>query len=78
MGKVTPWVAEQKPSISAGAPGSWPATWLHGTPTTVSPRPPYSCCSASSWVCCGVRPHRLATFTTSVAPPPVSPRRVVP
>src|SRR5690242_9340893 len=46
--------------------------WLHGKPTTVNPRGPYSSCSASSWLYCGVRPQRLATFTTSAGRPPVS------
>src|SRR3954454_10239210 len=46
--------------------------WLHGTPTTVNPRGPYSSCSASSWLYCGVSPHRLATFTTQAGLPPGS------
>src|SRR4051794_41358416 len=51
--------------------------WLHGKPTTVNPRGPYSSCSASSWVYCGVRPHLLATLTTSAGRPPVSAPKVV-
>src|SRR4051794_4444084 len=51
--------------------------WLHGKPTTVKPRGPYSSCSASSWVYCGVRPHLLATLTTRAGPPPVRAPRVV-
>src|SRR3954469_4301460 len=51
--------------------------WLHGTPTTVNPRGPYSSCSASSWLYCGVSPHLLATLTTSAGLPPVSAPRVV-
>src|SRR4051794_40321327 len=42
--------------------------WLHGTPTTVSPRSPYSCASFSSAAYCGVSPHFEATLTTSTAP----------
>src|SRR4051794_35044084 len=51
--------------------------WLHGKPTTVNPRGPNSSCNASSCVYCGVRPHLLATLTTSAAPPPVRAPRVV-
>src|SRR5829696_5934368 len=51
--------------------------WLQGTPTTVNPRGPNSSCSASSAAYCGVRPHLLATFTTSAGVPPVSSRSVV-
>src|SRR3954465_15344439 len=51
--------------------------WLHGNPTTVNPRGPYSSCSASSCVYWGVRPHLLATFTTRAGPPPVRAARVV-
>src|SRR4051794_16144633 len=51
--------------------------WLHGKPTTVNPRGPYSSCSASSCVYCGVNPQRLATFTTSAGLPPVSAPKVV-
>jgi hypothetical protein len=32
MGKVTPYVAEQKAAISSDVPGSWPPNWLHGMP----------------------------------------------
>src|SRR3954471_14803388 len=51
--------------------------WLHGKPTTVNPRGPYSSCSASSWEYCGVSPQRLATLTTSAGLPPVSSPKVV-
>src|SRR5690348_15013912 len=51
--------------------------WLHGKPTTVNPRGPYSSCSASSCEYCGVSPQRLATLTTSAGLPPVSAPKVV-
>src|SRR5437868_11311499 len=51
--------------------------WLHGTPSTVKPRPDSSSYSFSSPSYCGVRPHRLATLTTRVGLPPVSAPKVV-
>src|SRR4051795_1939890 len=63
--------------MSSALPGSWPMNWLHGKPTTVNPRGPYSSCSASSCVYCGVSPHLLATLTTSAGLPPVSAPKVV-
>ncbi len=39
-GKLTPYVVEQKVWISSALPGSCPANWLHGTPSTVRPRSP--------------------------------------
>src|ERR1700760_1509748 len=51
--------------------------WLHGTPTTVNPRGPYSSWSASSWLYCGVSPQRLATLTINAGRPAVSAPSVV-
>ena len=55
--------------MSASLPGSCPANWLQGKPSTAKPRGPYSACSAWSASYCGVSPHFDATFTTSSALP---------
>ena len=69
MGKVTPYDVEQNSAISSAVPGSCPPNWLHGKPTTVSPREANCSCSFSRAVYCGVSPHCDATFTTSSAAP---------
>ena len=68
-GKLTPYVVEQKVWISSAVPGSWPANWLQGTPSTVNPRSAYSFCSLSRPAYCGVSPHWEATFTSRTAEP---------
>src|SRR5436190_19023980 len=74
IGKVTPYEVEQNSAISSAVPGSCPPNWLHGKPTTVSPREANCSCSFSRAVYCGVSPHCEATFTTSsVAPGAVVP-----
>ncbi len=69
IGKVTPYVVEQKVEISSDEPGSWPPNWLQGTPRTVKPREEYFFCRFSRPSYCGVRPHFEATFTTRTALP---------
>ena len=39
MGKVTPYSLPQNALISSALPGSCPPNWLHGNPSTSSPRP---------------------------------------
>src|SRR5689334_7754588 len=69
IGKVTPYEVEQNSAISSAVPGSCPPNWLHGKPTTESPREANCSCSFSSAVYCGVSPHLDATLTTSRAAP---------
>ncbi|MOA42325.1 hypothetical protein D3C78_1643650 [compost metagenome] len=59
----------QNARMSASLPGSCPANWLHGRPSTLKPRSRYCwyrCSSPAYW---GVRPHFEATLTTSTTLP---------
>ena len=62
-------------TISASLPGSWPANWLQGKPTTVKSSAASSRCSSSRPWYCGVSPQRLATLTASVTLPRSAPSR---
>src|SRR6516162_2712609 len=65
IGKVTPYDVEQYSAISSAVPGSCPPNWLHGKPTTDSPREANCSCSFSRAVYRAVSPHGVATFPTS-------------
>ncbi len=68
-GKPTPYVVAQDAAISSAVPGSWPANWWLGKPSTLQPRSAWRSCSRSSPECCGAArtwPPRL---------PPVGPGR---
>ncbi len=68
-GKVTSYLVAQKLAISSADPGSCPANWLQGKPSTT--RPASRCCrhSASNPSYCGVKPHLDAVLTTSTTLP---------
>ena len=65
IGNVTSYLSEQNCLISSASPGSCAMNWLHGKPRTTSPRSLYVRYSSSNPLYCPVKPHLLATFTTS-------------
>src|SRR5579862_1973311 len=69
IGKSTAKRVSQKVLISFSVPGSCAPKSFAGTPSTTSPLSRFSRQSFSSPSYCGVRPHWLATLTTSTALP---------
>src|SRR5205085_12171105 len=68
IGNLTPKVFSQKSAISLLLPDSC-AKSLEGKPSTTSPRSRYLACSFSRPSYCGVKPQKLAVFTTSSTRP---------
>ena len=65
IGKVTLYLRLQNDWMSASSPDSCHKNWLHGNPSTTSPRSLYCLYSSSRPAYCPTKPHLLATFTTS-------------